>query len=166
MARVIENEDLYEAWKNESAGIVVIKRVARTGELTDELLTAGKVIHLTPSERRMNQETFADPGYDFFTNGTLSPVKLVETAEDVEQFKGNPNHLSEDEMRGFFKSKAIKAFESRVEGITNPIALNKLLAIATEEDATLRQVQVIKGRLEEVAPSLYSSIETISGPNL
>lgn len=164
MARVIENEELYETWKNESEGVVVLKRVSRTGEIVDETLTAQRVMHLTPAERRMNQELYAQEEYDVFMNGTLSPVKLIENAADVEQFKGNPNHLSEDEMRAFFKTKAVKGFEERVAQITNPIALKKLMAISADEDATVRQVEIVKARLEEVAPSLYSSIETVGGP--
>ncbi len=166
MARVIENEDLYESWRNESQGIVVVKRVARTGEITDEMITGGKVIHLTPAERQMNEELFASAEYNYFENGTLSPVRMVETAKDAEKFKGNPNHLTEDEMRGIFKSRSVKNFSERVSQITNPIALNKLMALAEEEDATMKQVEAIKTRLEEVAPSLVNRIETVAGPNV
>lgn len=164
MARVIENEELYETWRNETQGMIVLKRVARTGELVDEILTAGKVIHLTPAERRMNQELFAEESYDFFKNGTLSPVRLIETEEDAAQLRSNPNHVSEDEMRSLFKSRSLKAFQERVDQITNPVALNKLLKLAEAEDATIKQVDTIKGRLEKVSPSLFSEVRTVGGP--
>lgn len=162
--RVIENEDLYETWKNESKGTVVIKRVGRTGELVDEIVTGGKTIHLTPSERRLNQESFAEEEYDCFKNGTLSPVKLIETAEDAAQFIGNPNHLGESEMSEFFKDRrAVKALEERVAQISNPIALEKLVEVAIAEDASVRQLEIVKARLEEVAPSLYQEVQTVAG---
>lgn len=164
MARVIENEDLYETWRNETQGMVVLKRVSRTGDLTDEVLTAGKVIHLTPAERRMNQELVAEEAYDYFTNGTLSPVRLIETEEDAAELRTNPNHISEDEMKGLFKSRSLKAFQERVDQITNPVALNKLLRLAESEDATIKQVDAIKGRLEKVSPSLFSEVKTVGGP--
>ena len=163
--RVIENEDLYEAWKNEGEGIVFVKRVSRTGELTDEMIAGGKTIHLTPAERRLNEELFAEVEYNFFRNGVLSPVKLIEDAADVDELKGNPNHLTEDDLRKLFKDRrATKAFEERIAQITNPIALKKLIAIASDEDASLKQLEIVKARMEEVAPSLYSTVETVAGP--
>lgn len=165
--RVIENEDLYETWRNESAGSVLIHRVGRiAGELKGELIHGHQTFHITPAERRMNEETFAEPSFNFFTNGTFTPVKLIESAEDFEKFKGNPNHLGEADMREFFKGKASKAFKDRIDSISNPIALARLLEVAKEEDATVGQVEYVKSRLNEISPATYTEHEVIQGTQI
>ncbi len=154
MARVITNLKDFETWRSSIEGTIFIKRYDRSGDEIDEMIGAGKEIRVLPEERRLNQEIAATPELDPFQNGMLVPLRLVESAEDYEELKGYPNHLTEDDMRGLLKnSKALAALETGIADISNPTTLVRFLAIAEEPtvDATVRQVAVIRARLEEVS---------------
>lgn len=170
MARIIEDSSLYETWKNVTAGTVVLRKIDRNGELIHEVITGGRTIHVTPTERRLNQEQCATDELDFFQNGILTPVRLIEGAEDVEAIRGNPNHMSEDDMANMFKTKGLKAFTEQVDSVTNPIALERMVEIAKAEEvnATVRQVQILEARLADISEVEVEvhEVETISGPSL
>jgi hypothetical protein len=120
----------------------------------------------------MNQEKAADESLDVFVNGMLSPVQLVDSEHDAEELKANPNSMSEPAMKAMFKSQ-IKTFTSRVNAISNPIALRRLLEVASEIDASIKQAEVIRARLEQVSPSVSEATvhggrsfgETIAAPH-
>lgn len=168
MARIIEDSSLYETWKNVTAGTVVLRKIDRNGELIHEVILGGRTFHVTPTERRLNEEQCALDSLDPFMNGILTPVRLIESAEDVEALRENPNHMSEDDMTELFKSKGLKAFQEKVATVTNPITLGRMVELAKEEEvnATVRQVQILEARLEDVAPTAVkvNEVETISGP--
>lgn len=163
--RIVEDESLFETWKNSTAGLLVLKKIDRLGNVVDELISGGKTVQVTPVERRLNQEQAATDGLDCFQNGILTPVKLIETAEDIDQLRGNPNHMSESEMASLFKTRNLKTFEDRITAITNPIALERLVKIAeTDDGATVRQVALLKERLDSIAPSPVNQIQTYAPP--
>jgi len=157
-----------ETWKNATRSTVVLKRFDRAGRLTDDVIRGGQTFHITPDERRLNQEIAATDDLDMFQNGLLAPVKLIETAEDVEQFKSNPNHMSEDDMLALLQSRSAKAFRDRVSEITNPVTLKRLLEMAQTEEAnaTVKQVEFVSSRLQEVSPSLYTEVQTMLAPGV
>lgn len=154
MARVIQSLEDYETWKSSIEGSIVVKRFDRNGKEIDELIAAGREIRLLPEERRLNQEIAAEPGLDPFQNGFLVPMKLVETADDYDDLRGYPNHLTEEDMRSLLENrKALDALSEGISTISNPTTLVRFLAIADEPDvdASVRQVAIIKGRLAEVS---------------
>lgn len=166
MPRVLEDSSEYELWENATDSQVWLKRFGLQGQLVDEVVNGRKRVHLKPAERRINQTMAAEDNLDFFKNGMLMPVKLIETTEDVEELKSYPNHLSESEMKAFLNNKkAVKAFNDRVAQIDNPITLRKFIEVAESEevDATTRQVRVLEARLDEVDPQYVSEVETVSG---
>lgn len=168
--RIIEDSSLYETWKNVTAGTVILKKIDRNGNLIDEVIPGGRVLHVTPTERRLNQEQCATDALDFFMNGILTPVRLIESAEDVEALRENPNHMSEPDMMELFKTKGLKAFQERIDQVTNPITLGRMVEIAKAEEvnATVRQVQILEARLEDVSPrstTTTNEVETISAPS-
>lgn len=166
MARVITNIKDFETWKSAIAGVIVVKRFDRKGDILDEAIHSGKSIMLTPEERRLNQEIAAEPGLDPFQNGMLIPVKLLESADDYEDLKGNPNHLSEPEMRALLANpKAFDKLKGTLGSLSNPVTLQRLLAIAEEPDvdATVRQIRAINERIGEVGASdSYVEVETLT----
>lgn len=169
MPRVVDDSSGMETWKNATRSTVVLRRFDRTGKLTDEVVRGGSVFHITPDERRLNQEIAASDDLDMFQNGLLAPVKLIESAEDVEQFKSNPNHMSEDDMLALLQSRSAKAFQERVSNITNPVTLKRLLEMAAQSDeanATVKQVEFVTARLQEVSPSLYTEVQTMLAPGV
>lgn len=148
-----------ETWKNGTRSLIFIKQYNQRGELHDVMVGPGKVIHISPKERRINQEIAANENQDLFSNGLLTPVRLIETEADAKEIAANPNLMTETEMRDLFKAH-FKTFEKRVNEVKNPIALQRLLEIAEEVDAKSSQVKAINERLAEVSPALYSEISS------
>lgn len=152
-----------EAWKNETAGTVVVKKLDHRGELNKtELVRGGGVVHLSTEERRMNQEMAANQRQDVFSTGVLTPVHLLDTAEDAKEIASNPNLLSEDDMRALVKGHP-KTFEKRLSEIVNPTTLQRLMAIAKDEDASFKRVEAIKDRLRGVSPQV-NEVSTAAPP--
>lgn len=144
----MEQEQQLELWKNPGLAQVVIQRVGANGQVRHELISGGRNFSITPADRRMNQNLAANAELDVFANGVLQPVQLLEDTEvGVSE---NPNHLGGD-ISGVFRLH-YKTFQKRVEEITNPVLLQQLLDMAEEADATIRQVSVIRARLDVVAP--------------
>lgn len=147
-----------ETWENVSRGRVVIKHKAgEYGRFKDELVNGGKKFHITQDDRRLNQELAANDGLDPFMNGILSPVRLLENSEDAEAILANPNVMGESEMADLVKGH-FKSLEKRLGDITNPVTLERLLAVAKQSDASVSKVEAITARLQEVAPSLANEI--------
>jgi hypothetical protein len=142
-----------ETWRNETRGRVGVVRFDRRGELTHELIRGGGTVYLTPDERALNQDRAATEQLDVFKNGTMVPVKLLDSSENAAEILANPNLKSEQDLRDLFKLQW-KKFEVEVGKISNETTLNRLKDIAREGDATIKQVSVIEARLAEVNPSV------------
>lgn len=148
-----------ETWKNPTAGRVWVNRLDHRGDLKNvELVGSGKTFHLSPAERRANQEQAYNTDLDVFANGTLTPVRLVGSAEEAAAFAANPNHMTEDDMRSLVNKPKGKAevFVERLATIRNAGTLERLLALAREEDAPLSRVEAIQARLTEVNPTAFT----------
>lgn len=146
-----------ESWQNTSKGRVLIRRFdARRGMLGSELVAGGRTFHITPEDRRINQEMAATAELDIFTNGLLHPVRLIESEEDAKELAANPNLMSETEMKAMFGLHH-KQFPKRLGELTNVNALTRLLELALDEDskATHKQVELIKERLRVIDPGLF-----------
>lgn len=141
-----------ETWKNSSRGTVVLKKFGERGTLVDEVVPGGRKIQLTPRERRYNQEIAANEELDVFHNGMLTPVRLIETEEDVAEIASNPNVITDSEMAELFKTNQ-KTFTAKVKAIQSLVVLERLAEIAKAQDARQSQIQVIEERIDEVNPS-------------
>ena len=111
-----------ETWVNNGAGDVFVVAFDHQGQLVSLPVRSGKKVLLSVQERQINQEQAYTKDVDMFTNGRLTPLKLVDTAEDYIDIANNPNHLSEDDMKDIFKLKC-KDFAARIDEITNFLAL-------------------------------------------
>jgi hypothetical protein len=143
-----------ETWTNAGAGEVWIQTIdPHTNKLKHTPVRSGAKVLITTEERQINQDRAASPDKDLFMNGTLTPVRLVDTAEDYQEIANNPNLLSEDDMRDIFKLKGA-AFKNRLGTITNAIALSRMNEMAKEEESglnvTMAQYKAIEARLAEV----------------
>jgi len=165
--RVIDDASKYETWQSAVKGKIFVRRFDRKGDLVSEMVGPSRTLHITPEERRLNSERAASEAQDVFSNGMLVPVALIDGGEDVEAIRDNPNHMTETAIRELFVNRrAYKQFDEAVESISNPITLSRMLEIARDEDATLRQVDKIQNRLSEVsgAPTT-TEVEVISAPS-
>lgn len=145
----------YELWENASQSIIVLKKVDTLGRVTEEKVVGGRNVQLTPGERRHNQELCATVAQDVFSNGTMRPVRLVDDEPDSAELQANVNAMSDVAMRTLFKAP-LRAFTTKVNEISNPIALQHLLTLAQEEaiEATVKKVEAITARLDVVRPPL------------
>lgn len=151
---VVDSPEL-EVWKNPGVSHVVLIRFGASGSLIEERVVGGKKVHLTPTERKINEERCVEPEFNPFRNGMLAPVRLV-NAEDEAEFASNPNLMTEEEMRSIVKANP-KKFVERLAALTNPILVTRLRDIAYEEDASVNRVEAISKRLEKLAPKVIHS---------
>jgi hypothetical protein len=154
MNRDMEREPDKETWQVAIAGHVVLKQYTQQGDLGDVVVAGGRKFHISPKERRINQEMAATEDLDMFSDGTLVPVSLIEGSEDAAKLANNPNIISESEMKDLF-SEHWKKFDERVDQIANQAALQRLLEMASdpESGATVRQAETIKARLAVLNPN-------------
>lgn len=146
----MENEK--ETWRNATKGRVAVLKHNGRGVLDHELVSGGKTVLLTQAERIINQDMAATEELDVFKNGTMVPVRLLDTTEDAKEIASNPNLKSEQDLRDMFKLQW-KKFETEVAEISNLTTLLRLKEIAQEGDATVRQVNVIESRIADVDPN-------------
>lgn len=151
--------DNYETWQNLTQSRHVLKRFSARGDLMDEMIAGNKNFHITTRERHINEERAADADLDPFTNGTFAPVHLIDSTDDAEEIAANPALITETEMVSLVKAN-VKTLEKRLGEVRNPVVLERLLQVANETDATVGRVKIIKDRLQEVAPSLFTEIES------
>jgi predicted ATP-grasp superfamily ATP-dependent carboligase len=156
--------DAKECWKNATAGMHAVVKVDLRGNIIHENVPSGKLLYLSKEERMINQERCVSTDLDVFQNGVFVPVRLVDPEDELE-FASNPNLITEDEMPAMFKLHH-KKFDDKIAAITNVYAVNRLLELAVEMDATHRQVQKLQDRLAELEPhrAVDSNIETFGEP--
>lgn len=141
-----------EAWRNAMAGRVVVTKFGADGKLRSELVSSGKVIHLSPAERKINQEAAANEDLDVFLNGCLQPVRLVKGDKSSEEMASHPNHLTDEEALALFRGPK-EQFVERLATITNAAAVQRLLDLAEDPStgASFQQHELVQARLEVVA---------------
>lgn len=144
--------DKKEIWKNNSKGQALVLKYDRQGNLNHELVRSGGKVDVSPDERMLNQDRAADDSLDIFANGIMVPVRLIDGAEGFEEIASNPNLKTDEDLHEMFKLPW-KKFDTELAVISNSTTLNRLLEIAYEKDATVRQVNGIKERLVAVDPS-------------
>lgn len=143
-----------EVWKNNVPGIVAINRLGEYGRVRVELVNGGRVFHITPGERRMNQTQCARADLDIFTNGTLQPVALLDDEPDTPALRENPNVLDDQDIERIFRLKG-EAFAQRLDQVTNAGVLARLADLAREPRirATVQQYELVKARQHAVEAS-------------
>lgn len=152
--------DKKEMWRSSVAGMLGVIKYDPRGNEYCEVVRSGQVLAITTEERMLNQERAATEAKDFFKNGSLTPVKLLDDAEDLEDIAANPNLISEEDMKALFTSNW-KIFDAKVDGISNVGTLKKMIAIANEGEATVRQVNKLGQRLADLSPSAPVESESI-----
>lgn len=156
----------HETWRSSILGTIVVKKYDRRGEVVEEVIPGNRSFQITTDERLFNQDLAATPEQDPFRNGMMQPVRLLDGTEDKAAIASNPNLLSETDMELLFKAH-FKTFESRVKQITNLTTLTRIREVASEVDATLKQVAIIDNRLKDVqAPVATRTSEPIASPSV
>jgi hypothetical protein len=154
-----------ETWENIGKGDVFVLTFDHTGRLKSVPVRAGGKITMSIEERQLNQERAFSSDVDMFSNGRLSPIRLVDTADDYEKIANNPNHISESDMNDILKLKG-KAFSERINEITNAVALERMFELASDETAnvSMTQFRSLEKRLAEVRGDVaeVAEVETVT----
>ena len=141
-----------EAWKNATPAMIYVLKYNRRGDLASERVEPGQILNIYEDERKINQEMASSRNKDFFSNGTLVPIRMIEDAEDLEEIRSNANLMTDEQMETILKQKQWKKFDAALAEVTNPLVLRRMLEIARSEeiDATHRQLTTIETRLQEL----------------
>jgi len=148
-----------ETWENPTRSNIWIKTFDPQHQLRSERIRPGGKVAVSTEERLINQDLAWSSSADVFKNGTLVPIRLVDSAEDYAEHANNPNNLSESDMVALFKLSAAK-FKERIAGIENVAALDRIAQLAESDDvnATMAQVKAAQARLEDVNPSRIGKV--------
>lgn len=158
-----------EIWQNVTKGNVGLLKLDVRGLEKGVVVPSGGKVTLTVEERRLNQDLAATPPQDLFSNGTLSPVRLVpdtvaeqdpDLAVEYESIKDNPNFISESDMKQMF-SRRIDAFKRELEKIENPAVVQRIREMAEEQDAKQSQITAIDERLAAFRPKNLVEVEVV-----
>ena len=143
-------DEEYETWQ--ANGRIVLRKLDANGGIQEILVNTGRRIQLTARERQMNSDRVAEEERDPFANGTLSPVRIPDSSKDSAQaIVDSPNTMSDEQLLELVGAHH-KTFEKRLTEITSPYVVRRMLAAAQngEVDVTLKRVEAIEGRLQEL----------------
>ena len=143
-----------EIWRHSGAGRVFLTKFNAAGTETSVAVGGGKTVTLTPQERRLNQDRCASDKLDFFKNGTLVPVRLVESEYDFEELANNRQVMSDEEIAALLTGHP-STFKKRVEELTNPVTIQRIIDAAGDE-ITVAKLGLLTQRLAAVNPDALS----------
>jgi hypothetical protein len=150
-----------EVWRNDSKSKVAVAKTDLRGNRIHEVVAPGKIVMITSDDRLfLNSQPAVAAELDPFSNGFLSPVKLIEGHEVA----SNPNHMSESDMRALFDLRVLPKFKSAVAEISSPIVLERLLTMASDESVnpTAKQVDALEARLAELRPQSTDTVGPVN----
>lgn len=140
-----------EVWQNVSGSQIYIRILDPRGNEKFTHIRPNQKITISPLERRINQDRTATEKGDFFKNGMLTAVRLINTEEDYADLATNPNLISESEIADMFSLTPAK-FKNRINEITNFTVIRRLIDYAEREDtkASMPQMRALEARKEEL----------------
>lgn len=143
-----------EQWTNETrsqTGIARADERAPRGHRID-LILPGRTFAITPEDRRLNATLIGDTRKDPFQNGRFSLQAAVETAEDVEELRSNPNTISQSEIEQLFVGGNMKQFNAQIAKITSVDAIQRVLDYANSSGAAQARIDAVQARFDEIRP--------------
>lgn len=146
-----EHDEGLETWRNTSESTFYVKARGSDGTLEHVCITAGRVFHVAPRDRRLNT-LGAVADLDPFSNGTFEAMELIETERDVDAIKANPAQVTDTEIRQLYAGPFVD-LERRLATITNSITLRRMVAVGRNPDtgAAVAKVAAVEARLGEVS---------------
>lgn len=155
--------DELETWRNATRGSIVLRRFSESGHMIEVLLRGGQAVQLSPRERRINAEAAASAKLNPFANGTMQPIRLIESEHDTAELAASPNVMSESGVLELFGAHW-KQFQARIEQVDNPLLLHRMLEVAdsAQVNATLNQVKTIKARLAKLDGETGAAVDEVS----
>jgi len=147
-----------EVWENRNRSEIWVEVEDLGGRPTARRVGPGQRIELTTYDRQRNQEAAmngAGKDFDWFSNGALSNVHLLDSADDYEDVKANVNTQSESEIRNMLNLNANELKKELAE-ITSPLVIARLKEFIESDDAdkaegiTVAKVKAVNTRFDEL----------------
>ncbi len=107
----------------------------------------------------MNSELASSPKVDPFRNGQFAPVRLLDSTEDAEEIASNPNLLGESDIVDLVRGK-VEPLRARLAEIDQSVVVERMLEVASKEDARMHTVKAIETRLVELRPQTHVEVES------
>ena len=151
-----------EIWENKNKSQVWIMKENVRGDVESVPVRPGTRVELTVEDRQRNQEVSVDKSLDVFSNGMLSSVQLIDTAEDYEEVNSNPNSKSESEIRDLLELNANQLKKELAE-IDSPLVIERLRDFVNSDDdkasnVTVAKVKAVNARYEELHPPVTGKV--------
>lgn len=149
-------EDL-EIWENRNRSEIWVMKEDLSGLPVSTPVRPGGKLEISTYDRQRNQEACQASEFDWFTNGALSPVKLIDSAEDYEEIASNPNAKSEKEIRALLSLNA-NELKKELAQITSPLVVARLKEFIESDDAdtaeniTMAKSKAVNARYDELHP--------------
>lgn len=140
-----------EVWENPNNCMVGIAGLDHRGNQLHKVVAPHRKVNVTPEERELTESMTVSDESNPFKNGLLRPVRLVEN-HDFLPATETPNQKSDDDLKELFKKSGV-AFKKSLVEIDSALTLGRLHAIG-EDQGSVKQLEAIRARLEEVAPEL------------
>lgn len=138
-----------ETYRNESEGLVEVKKIGPAGQVESVIIQGGRTFHLRAEERELIQMAAANDDQDPFRNGLLTLLSGGENRTELAKALSSPNHLTDDDMAELL-GESIQVLRTRVETIANPVTLKRLLEVASAKGVNANKQAVVATRLETV----------------
>lgn len=138
-----------ETYRNESEGLVEVKKIGPAGQVESVIIQGGRTFHLRAEERELIQMAAANDDQDPFRNGLLTLLSGGENRTELAKALSSPNHLTDDDMAELL-GESIQGLRTRVETIANPVTLKRLLEVAAAKGVNANKQAVVATRLETV----------------
>jgi len=152
-----------EIWENRNRSEFWVMKEDLSGQVNAVRVAPGKQIEISTYDRQRNQEQTVDSRFDWFTNGALSRVRLLDTADDIEEIQANPNTKSEAELRALLSLNANELKKELAE-ITSPLVLARLKEFIESDDSdkaeglTVAKSKAVMARYDELHPSVTGKV--------
>ena len=157
-----KREDL-EIWENPNRSEFWVMKEDLSGNVVSTRIAPGKQIEISTYDRQRNQEQTVDPKFDWFTNGALVRVRLLDTADDYEEITAQPNTKSEKELRDLLNLTANELKKELAE-IDSPLVLARLKEFIESDEAdkaeglTVAKNKAVIARYEELHPPVTGKV--------
>lgn len=143
------NDVRTEIWRNDSKGVVQVKKLGPNGRLEPVLVQPGRSFDMTSEERKLNQMEIATAADDPWTNDLFGRVgaidSIVESNPDKE-IASTPERVSADDLFGL----GIPDLKERVAEITNPATLRAIYESGVRSEARPAKLAVVEARVREI----------------
>ncbi len=138
-----------EIWRNDSEGIVQVKKAGANGRLEPVLVQPGRTFDMTTDERKLNQMEIATATDDPWTNKLFSRVGAIDSiveSDPAREVASTPDRVSFADLF----SLGLPDLRAQVADITNPTTLRAMYESGVESGAKPAKIQVVADRVREI----------------